>query len=150
MLSGGLQLMQVYLVEILQRRIFTKAAFEFAFRIPRIRSEALLNLYPPELMNRFFDVITLQKGFSKILLDLTTAFLQIIFGLILLALYHPLFILFGLVLFSLLLLMFRITGSKALQSSIKESSRKYQIVSWFEDMARNINTFKIAFTLDTL
>ena len=143
MLSGGLQLMQVYLVEILQRRIFTKAAFEFAFRIPRIRSEALLNLYPPELMNRFFDVITLQKGFSKILLDLTTAFLQIIFGLILLALYHPLFILFGLVLFSLLLLMFRITGSKALQSSIKESSRKYQIVSWFEDMARNINTFKI-------
>ncbi|MFN5370348.1 MAG: peptidase domain-containing ABC transporter, partial [Bacteroidia bacterium] len=144
MLSGGLQLMQVYLVEILQRRIFTKAAFEFAFRIPRIRSEALLNLYPPELMNRFFDVITLQKGFSKILLDLTTAFLQIIFGLILLALYHPLFILFGLVLFSLLLLMFRITGSKALQSSIKESSRKYQIVSWFEDMARNINTFKIA------
>ena len=144
MLSGGLQLMQVYLVEILQRRIFTKAAFEFAFRIPRIRSEALLNLYPPELMNRFFDVITLQKGFSKILLDLTTAFLQIIFGLILLALYHPLFILFGLVLFSLLLLMFRITGNKALQSSIKESSRKYQIVSWFEDMARNINTFKIA------
>ncbi len=144
MLSGGLQLMQVYLVEILQRRIFTKAAFEFAFRIPRIRSEALLNLYPPELMNRFFDVITLQKGFSKILLDLTTAFLQIIFGLILLALYHPFFILFGLVLFSLLLLMFRITGNKALQSSIKESSRKYQIVSWFEDMARNINTFKIA------
>ncbi len=144
MLSGGLQLMQIYLVEILQRRIFTKAAFEFAFRIPRIRSEALLKLYPPELMNRFFDVITLQKGFSKILLDLTTAFLQIIFGLILLALYHPLFILFGLVLFSLLLLMFRITGNKALQSSIKESSRKYQIVSWFEDMARNINTFKIA------
>ena len=144
MLSGGLQLMQVYLVEILQRRIFTKAAFEFAFRIPRIRSEALLQLYPPELMNRFFDVITLQKGFSKILLDLTTAFLQIIFGLILLALYHPMFILFGLVLFSLLLLMFRITGGKALQSSIKESSRKYQIVSWFEDMARNINTFKIA------
>lgn len=144
MLSGGLQLMQVYLVEILQRRIFTKAAFEFAFRIPRIRSEALLQLYPPELMNRFFDVITLQKGFSKILLDLTTAFLQIIFGLILLALYHPMFILFGLVLFTLLLLMFRLTGGKALQSSIKESSRKYQIVSWFEDMARNINTFKIA------
>lgn len=144
MLSGGLQLMQVYLVEILQRRIFTKAAFEFAFRIPRIRSEALLNLYPPELMNRFFDVITLQKGLSKILLDLTTALLQIIFGLILLALYHPFFILFGLLLFSLLLLMFRITGNKALQSSIKESSRKYQIVSWFEDMARNINTFKIA------
>jgi ABC-type bacteriocin/lantibiotic exporter with double-glycine peptidase domain len=143
-LSGGLQLMQIYLVEILQRRIFTKAAFEFAFRIPRIRSEALLKYYPPELMNRFFDVITLQKGSSKILLDLTTSFLQILFGLILLSFYHPSFILFGIFLFSLLIVLFRFSGKKALESSLKESSSKYRIVSWFEDMARNINTFKIA------
>jgi ABC-type bacteriocin/lantibiotic exporter with double-glycine peptidase domain len=121
-ISGGLQIMQIYLVEILQRRIFTKAAFEFAFRIPRIRTEALLNAYPPELMNRFFDVLTLQKGFSKILLDLTTAFLQILFGLLLLSFYHSSFIFFGILLFAVLILMFRITGPKALKTSIKESS----------------------------
>lgn len=143
-ISGGLQIMQIYLVEILQRRIFTKAAFEFAFRIPRIRSEALLNAYPPELMNRFFDVLTLQKGFSKILLDLTTAFLQILFGLLLLSLYHSSFIFFGILLFAVLILMFRITGPKALKTSIKESSYKYQTVAWFEEMARNIQTFKLA------
>ncbi len=143
-ISGGLQIMQIYLVEILQRRIFTKAAFEFAFRIPRIRSEALLNAYPPELMNRFFDVLTLQKGFSKILLDLTTAFLQILFGLLLLSFYHSSFIFFGIMLFAVLILMFRITGPKALKTSIKESSYKYQTVAWFEEMARNIQTFKLA------
>jgi ABC-type bacteriocin/lantibiotic exporter with double-glycine peptidase domain len=143
-ISGGLQIMQIYLVEILQRRIFTKAAFEFAFRIPRIRSEALLNAYPPELMNRFFDVLTLQKGFSKILLDLTTAFLQILFGLLLLSFYHSSFIFFGILLFAVLILMFRITGPKALKTSIKESSYKYQTVAWFEEMARNIQTFKLA------
>lgn len=143
-ISGGLQIMQIYLVEILQRRIFTKAAFEFAFRIPRIRSEALLNSYPPELMNRFFDVLTLQKGFSKILLDLTTAFLQILFGLLLLSLYHSSFIFFGILLFAVLILMFRITGPKGLKTSIKESSYKYQTVAWFEEMARNIQTFKLA------
>ncbi len=32
--TGGLQIVQITLVEYLQRRIFTKAAFEFAFRIP--------------------------------------------------------------------------------------------------------------------
>jgi ABC-type bacteriocin/lantibiotic exporter with double-glycine peptidase domain len=143
-ISGGLQIMQIYLVEILQRRIFTKAAFEFAFRIPRIRTEALLNAYPPELMNRFFDVLTLQKGFSKILLDLTTAFLQILFGLLLLSFYHSSFIFFGILLFAVLILMFRITGPKALKTSIKESSYKYQTVAWFEEMARNIQTFKLA------
>ncbi len=143
-ISGGLQIMQIYLVEILQRRIFTKAAFEFAFRIPRIKSEALLDSYPPELMNRFFDVITLQKGFSKILLDLTTAFLQILFGLLLLSFYHSSFIFFGIILFAVLILMFRLTGPKALKTSIKESSYKYKLVAWFEELARNMNTFKQA------
>lgn len=143
-ISGGLQIMQIYLVEILQRRIFTKAAFEFAFRVPRIKSEALLGIYPPELMNRFFDVITLQKGFSKILLDLTTAFLQILFGLLLLSFYHSSFIFFGIILFAVLILMFRLTGPKALKTSIKESSYKYKLVAWFEELARNMNAFKQA------
>ncbi|MEQ9414419.1 MAG: ABC transporter ATP-binding protein, partial [Cyclobacteriaceae bacterium] len=65
--TGGLQLVQISLVEHLQRRVFTRAAFEFAFRIPRIRMEALTKTYVPELINRFFDIITIQKGFPKLL-----------------------------------------------------------------------------------
>jgi len=143
-IAGGLQIMQIYLVEILQRRIFARAAFEFAFRIPRIKTEALLKSHPPELMNRFFDVITLQKGFSKILLDLTTAALQIIFGLLLLSFYNISFVFFGIFLFVLLLIVFTITGKKGLQSSIYESKYKYKIVAWFEELARNNYTFKSA------
>ncbi len=143
-IAGGLQIMQIYLVEILQRRIFTRAAFEFAFRIPRIKTEALLKSHPPELMNRFFEVITLQKGFSKILLDLTTAALQIIFGLLLLSFYNVSFVFFGLFLFVVLIIVFRATGPKGLQTSIKESKYKYNMVAWFEELARNIYTFKSA------
>jgi ABC-type bacteriocin/lantibiotic exporter with double-glycine peptidase domain len=73
LLSGVLQMIQISLVEFLQRRIFTKAAFEFAFRIPRIRLEALQKNYAPELVNRFFDVMTIQKGLPKILIDLSSA-----------------------------------------------------------------------------
>ena len=144
LIAGGLQIMQIYLVEILQRRIFAKAAFEFAFRIPRIKTEALFAVHPPELMNRFFDVLTLQKSFSKILLDLTTAVLQIVFGLMLLAFYHASFVFFGLFLLVVLTVIFRIIGPNALKTSLKESKYKYAMVAWFEDLASNVRTFKMA------
>lgn len=142
--SGGLQIMQITLVEYLQRRIFTKAALEFTFRIPRMRIESLNNLHAPELINRFFDVLTIQKGLPKLLGDLVSGIIQILFGLVLLSFYHPFFVFFGLVLILTLLLIFRLTGPKGLQSSIKESKFKYKVVYWLEEIARTLNSFKIS------
>jgi ABC-type bacteriocin/lantibiotic exporter with double-glycine peptidase domain len=142
--AGGLQVMQITLVEYLQRRVFTKAAFEFAFRVPRIRNEALLKYYAPELMNRFFDVLTLQKGLPKLLIDLSAGVIQILFGLILLSFYHPFFVFFSLILVAILILIFYFTGPKGLSSSIKESKFKYRVVYWLEEIARTINSFKIS------
>ena len=84
--SGILQISQLKITEILQQRLFTRAAFEFAFRIPNIKMSALYKHYAPELMNRFFDIISVQKGISKILIDFSSASIQVIFGLILLSL----------------------------------------------------------------
>lgn len=142
--TGGLQVMQITLVEYLQRRVFTKAAFEFAFRIPRIKTEALLNYYPPELMNRFFDVLTIQKGLPKLLIDLSSGAIQILFGLLLLSFYHPFFVFFSLALVGMLALIFYFTGPKGLQTSIKESKFKYKVVYWLEELARTINSFKLS------
>ncbi|MEM6642867.1 MAG: ABC transporter ATP-binding protein [Bacteroidota bacterium] len=142
--AGILQVLQITIVEFLQRRVFTKAAFEFAFRVPRIQMESVLNLHVPELMNRFFDVLTLQKGLPKILIDLSTGLIQIFFGLLLLAFYHPFFVVFGLGLLGLLFLIFFLTGPKGLRSSIKESKFKYKVVYWLEEMARTIYSFKLA------
>jgi ABC-type bacteriocin/lantibiotic exporter with double-glycine peptidase domain len=143
-LSGGLQMIQISLVEFLQRRIFTKAAFEFAFRIPRIRLEALQNNYAPELINRFFDVMTIQKGLPKLLIDLSSATIQILFGLLLISLYHPFFVFFGLILLASLVLIFYITGPRGLNSSIQESKYKYKVAQWLEELARAIHSFKLA------
>ena len=142
--TGGLQVMQITLVEYLQRRVFTKAAFEFAFRVPRIKAEALLKYYPPELMNRFFDVLTIQKGLPKLLIDLSAGVIQIAFGLLLLSFYHPFFVFFSLTLVGMLTLIFYFTGPKGLQSSIKESKYKYKVVYWLEELARTINSFKLS------
>jgi ABC-type bacteriocin/lantibiotic exporter with double-glycine peptidase domain len=146
--TGILQIVQISLVEHLQRRVFTKAAIEFAFRIPRIRMESIMNNYAPELVNRFFDVITLQKGLPKMLIDLSSAAIQILFGLILLSLYHPFFVFFSLILVFVLFLIFWVTGSNGLKSSINESKYKYKVVQWLEELARSINSFKLAGNTD--
>ncbi len=145
---GVLQLVQISMVEHLQRRIFAKAAFEFAFRIPRIRLEALSQSYAPELVNRFFDVMTIQKGLPKVLLDLSSAAIQIFFGLLLLSLYHPFFVFFSFFLVIVLIVMFMVTGPRGLNSSINESKYKYKVVQWLEELARSIRSFKFAGNTD--
>ncbi len=142
--TGALQVFQITIVEYLQRRVFTKAAFEFAFRVPRIQMESVLNMHMPELMNRFFDVLTLQKGLPKLLIDLSTGAIQIIFGLLLLSFYHPFFVFFGIILLTILFAIFYFTGPKGLQSSITESKYKYKVVYWLEEMARTLYSFKLS------
>ena len=148
LLSGALQIVQISLVEFLQRRIFTKASLEFAFRIPRIRVESIQANYAPELVNRFFDVMTIQKGLPKLLIDLSSATIQIFFGLLLISLYHPFFVFFGIFLVSVLLAIFYTTGPRGLKSSIDESKYKYKVAHWLEELARAIHSFKLAGSTD--
>lgn len=143
-LTGVLQIFQAYVVENIQQRIFTRAAFAFAHRIPRLRLEALGKLYPPELMNRFFDVMTIQKGISKLLLELTTGLLQIFFGLLLLSFYHPYFLGFAVLITTVIILVFRVTGPRGLTTSLAESKYKYRVVYWFQELARTLVSFKLA------
>ncbi|MCB9186701.1 MAG: ABC transporter ATP-binding protein [Flavobacteriales bacterium] len=142
--TGILQIAQLRISENLQQKIFARSAFEFAFRIPRIKMEAIYKHYAPELMNRFFDTLTVQKGLSKILIDFSSAMLQVLFGLILLSFYHPFFILFSLILILLVFAIFRLTGKPGLDTSLLESKYKYKVAHWLEELARTGTTFKLA------
>lgn len=144
LLTGILQVAQMRIIENLQQKLFTNAAFEFTYRLPKFKASALFGQSPPELMNRFFDTVSIQKGLSKVLLEFSTATLQIIFGLLLLAFYHSFFIFFGLGLFLLVIAIFRYTGRKGLDTSLKESKYKYKVVAWLEDMAKTRLSFKMA------
>lgn len=143
-LSGVLQIYQLKITENLQQKIFTRAAFEFTYRIPKIKLEALYKHYAPELMNRFFDVVSIQKGLSKILIDFSTASIQAVFGLLLLSLYHPFFIVFSLVLILLVFAIFKLTSKKGLYTSLQESKSKYTLVYWLQELARTSVSFKLA------
>ncbi len=142
--TGVLQIAQLRITENLQQKIFARSAFEFAFRIPKVKMEAIYKHHAPELMNRFFDTLTVQKGLSKILIDFSTAVLQVLFGLILLSFYHPFFILFSVILIILVYAIFSFTGKPGLQTSLNESKYKYKVAHWLEELARTSTTFKLA------
>ncbi|CAM3671881.1 ABC transporter ATP-binding protein [Flavobacterium gelidilacus] len=139
---GILKIMQFRITENIQQKIFVRSSFEFAFRFPKIKFEQLYNFSPPELANRFFDTINVQKGFSKLILEVSTAALQIIFGILLLSLYHPFFIFFGIILLILLYMIFRINFDSGLKTSLKESKYKYKVAHWLQEIARNNLSFK--------
>ncbi len=142
--SGGLQLMQMRIIETIQQRIFTRASFELSYRFPKIKMDELRDYYPPELANRFFDTLTIQKGLSKILIDVPTAVLQVIFALLLLSFYHPFFIIFGFLLLLLIYLVFKYSVQKGMQTSLEESKYKYKVAHWIQEIARSVVSFKLS------
>ncbi len=142
--TGALQLMQLRIIETIQQRIFTRASFELSYRFPKIKMNELRNNYPPELANRFFDTLTIQKGLSKILIDVPTALLQIVFALILLSFYHPFFIIFGILLLLLIYIVFKFTAQRGLETSLTESKIKYKVAHWIQEVARTVVSFKLS------
>jgi ATP-binding cassette, subfamily B, bacterial len=144
LVTGILQVNQMKIVEKIEQSIFTRYSLEFAHKIPKIDSSELNKNHLPELMNRFFEVINLQKGLSKILLDIPLAVIQILFGLVLLSFYNSTFIVLGLLLILLLFFIFKYTANKGLIASYNESENKYEVASWLEEIARSYKTFKIS------
>lgn len=142
--NGLLQLRQMAITESIEQRLFVKSSFDFAYRLPRASFDSVKGKYFPEVMNRFFEIMTVQKGVSKLLLDFSTAVIQIVFGLLLLSFYHPLFIMLGVLLALLLIGIFRFTGKEGLNSSLEESKHKFAVAHWLEELSRTFTTFKLS------
>lgn len=143
-ISGLIKVAQLKLVERLEQRIFAKSSFELAVRIPKIKHEAMEDRYAPEFINQFFDTVNLQKGMAKLVVDYPTALLQVFFGLVLISVYHPYFLFFSVIVLLFLYLLFKVTGPKGIETSLKESTKKYMVAHWLEELGRTMGTFKLA------
>ncbi len=143
-LNGLFQVNQMKLIEKIEQQVFVRYSFEYAQTLPRLNLKSVDGYFLPELTNRFFDTATLQKGLAKLLLDFPTATIQILFGLILLSLYHPIFILFSLVFVTVVYFIIRMTSARGLETSVEESNYKYEVGGWLEEIARVVTNFKFA------
>ena len=142
-LVGYFRLKVMQIIEKIQQKIFVEFSLAFAEKLPKVNLSATRKYYLPELVNRFFDTQNLQKGISKILLEIPTALIQILFGILLLSFYHPWFLVFGALVIICVIFIFRFTMESGIKSSIDESDKKYDVASWIEDIAASIKTFKL-------
>lgn len=133
---------QYYISDIIQRRIFVRTAADLAYRLPRVKAEALDEVHAPELVNRFLDVVTAQKSTALLLLDGINLVFGSLIGMLLLALYHPLMLMFVVILLALIALSMWLLGKGAVKTSIAESRVKYDVVNWFEEIAAFPFAFK--------
>ena len=142
-LVGYFRLKVMQIIEKIQQKIFVEFSLAFAEKLPKVNLSETRKYYVPELVNRFFDTQNLQKGISKILLEIPTALIQILFGILLLSFYHPWFLVFGALVIICVIFIFRFTMESGIKSSIDESDKKYEVVSWLEDIAASIKIFKL-------
>lgn len=141
--AGLLQIQQMKIIETLQQKLFHRYAFLFKKSMIDLNLKKSDDLYFPEAMNRFLDIGGLQKGLSKILLDIPLASIQIILGLFIIAIYHPLFLILVFLMLIIVVIIFYLTSRKGLETSIKESSFKYETTGWLEEIARLVHVFKL-------
>lgn len=130
------RLLQNVLLEIFQQRVFAVSALNIANRLPKLKLYKIKDYQPTELLNRFFDVVTIQKCLADILLNFTSIILQSILGMILLAFYHPALLVFDIFYIFFLVLVVWLPFKPAMQTAYIESDAKYDVVSWLEEMVR--------------
>lgn len=133
-----------FVVEVLQRRLFVRVVRDLADRLPRVRAEAFDRVSGPEMVNRFFDVLTIQKVGATLLLDGIGAFLQTAIGLLIVAFYHPFLLAFSLGLLAVGLFVVFVMGRTAIGTAIRESSAKYAVAAALERVAASPMAFKQA------
>jgi putative ABC transport system ATP-binding protein len=134
--QGAIRALQTYVVEIVQRRLFARIAGDIAFRLPRTRIEDSDGDYLPEIVNRFFDVVTVQKVAAQLLLDGLGLVLSTVIGMAVLGFYHPWLLGFDVFLLSAISVIIFVLGRGAVSSAVKESKHKYYMAGWLQDIAR--------------
>ncbi len=140
--SAALRALQTFVAEIVQRRLFARVASDLAWRLPRVDATATEGRNMPELVNRFFDVVTVQKVVSQFLLDGVGIVLTTLIGMSVLAFYHPWLLAFDIVLLIAIAIILLVLGYGAVGTSIQESKFKYATADTLEEIARCVHLFK--------
>ncbi|WP_419190517.1 ABC transporter transmembrane domain-containing protein [Saltatorellus ferox] len=142
--AAALIAVQTWVVELLQRRLLVRAVGDIAARLPRVETAAYDDGYGPERVNRFFDVFTIQKSAAKLLIEGLSVLLTVVVGLTVLAFYHPFLLAFDVVLLIVIAALVFGPRRRGEYSAVKESTAKYEVVAWLEEISRNPLTFRAA------
>lgn len=129
--------LQFYVIDMLQRRLFVRLFGEAAFNLQQASYSLRDKQHLPELANRFLEVVTLQKTTAVLLMETLGYMLQTIIGMVLLAFYHPLLLVFDLFLIAAIVFIIFVFGKNGIKTAIDQSKAKYDALAWLENLAAN-------------
>jgi ABC-type bacteriocin/lantibiotic exporter with double-glycine peptidase domain len=142
LLSAALRAMQLFVAECLQRRIFVRTADAFADHFSRGEIAAFDGRNPTDIVNRFFEISTVQKAVATLLVDGVGIVMITIVGLLVLAFYHPYLLTFAVVTAVLVVFLASALGRGGVRTSIAESYAKFDVAAWLEELAKCPHTFR--------
>ena len=142
-INSVLYALQLFVAEMIQRRIFVRLV---SLSVRNI-SHALRMSETGERIgwvNYYFEIMSIQKAWTNLLLDGLSYGLQTIIGLVLLAFYHPVLLAFDVLIITTLYLIFTVLGSSGVQTAIEKSKAKHEFAKWMQALARNTLTSRSA------
>jgi multidrug resistance efflux pump len=131
MFIGFFQIWQMRINETLYEKIFGN----LASRIGNYLNNSLPSNEIIFKLNKYFEIVTLQKGISKILLDFSFSIISIIFGILLLPLYSSWFLVFTILIGISFYFIIVYYGKKGIETNINTSNEKYNLINWFQENA---------------
>lgn len=143
-LSAFLKALQTWVAETMQRRLFIRVVSDLAHRLPRVPLDAWDGSYPPERVNRFFDIFIIQKNFLGLLIGGVEVALTLGVGSLVLALYHPVFLVFDVVLVLAVIGLVVSRIRRGAETAIDESHAKYAMVALLQELAHHPGELKLA------
>jgi multidrug resistance efflux pump len=129
---GFFQIWQMRINETIHQKIFGNIASRISLYLNNnANTDEVFNK-----LNKFFEVVTLQKGISKILLDFSFSIISIVFGLLILPIYSSWFLIFTLLSGAAFYFIIKYYGSRGIETNIRVSNEKYNLIKWFQLNAR--------------
>ena len=139
---AGLSVLMTVVTEIIQRKLFMRTVEDLAYRLTRVPLSTWKKYHGPELVNRFFDIVNVQKVTAKLLLETLMLGLQTVIGLSVLAFYHPFLLGYDIGLLVIMTIVLWFIGRGAVKTAKDESQLKYETAAWLQEIVRHPTTFK--------
>lgn len=140
--AGFFAATQVYLMELFERRFYARVVSEVSLRLIYAQPAYMQSINRDELINRYFDIMTVQKSLPPLLVGALATILQTIVGVTVTSFYHPLFLFFNIAVLIGGYVVFRIFHRGASNTSVTLSGSKYAAANWLETLAHSNNLFK--------
>ena len=142
LLAGFFHACREYILELFERRVFARLASEITLKIVNSPAAYFDQERRDDLINRYFDIMTVKKSLPPLLVSMFTFLFQSGIGFVVTSLYHPVFLLFNAALIACLYAIWRVWGWQATQNAFLMSEAKYDTAAWIEGLSHNSEFFK--------